>query len=50
MDMTLAQVQGYAHALAGIERSRVRSAAIAARVAQADEKAWMKFIHEDGDG
>lgn len=42
--MTLAQVDAYARALVEIERERVQAAAIAARVAQADEKGWNKWL------
>ncbi len=42
--MTLAQVDAYARALATIERERVQAAAVAARVAQADEKGWKRWI------
>lgn len=44
--MTLAQVNGYANALAGIETEKIRSAAIAARAAHAPDKAWDKFLKE----
>lgn len=42
--MTLAQVDAYARALVKIERERVQAAAIAARVAQADDKGWKRWI------
>lgn len=42
--MTLAQVDAYARALVMIERERVQAAAVAARVAQADEKGWKRWF------
>lgn len=44
MEMTLAQVSGYGRAMARIESDEMGRAAAAARVAQADEKGWKRFI------
>lgn len=46
MDMTLAQVRGFSAAVDRLERLAMSRAAIAARVAQADEKNWKKIMQE----
>ena len=47
-EMTLAQVRGYAAALASIEAERLRLAAIAARAGQADDKSWRAWLKSLG--
>lgn len=42
---TLAQMQGYGRVVARQERQRLKEAAIAARVAQAERAAWRKWIN-----
>jgi len=46
MDMTLAQVRGFMAAINRIERDAMVRAAVAARVAQAEEKGWKKVMRE----
>lgn len=52
MGYTLAQMQGYGRAVMRQERRRLKEAAIAARVAQAERAGWRKWIEalEDKDG
>lgn len=38
--MTLAQVRGYAAALAALEAERLKASALAVRAGMADEKGW----------
>lgn len=40
---TLAQLKGYGQAVQRLERRRMKEAAIAARVAQADRAGWRKW-------
>lgn len=46
--MTLAQVRGYAKALNAMETERLKTAAVAARAAQADEKGWKSWLKSLG--
>lgn len=48
LNMTLAQIDGYSKALSVIERDGIKLAAIAARVAQSDDKGWKSWLREIG--
>lgn len=44
MGYTLGQVNGYLSAIAGIERERMLSAAVANRAGMAEEKGWKAWL------
>lgn len=44
MDYTLGQVDAFAVAIARLDRCRLRDMALAARVAQFDQKSWKDFF------
>lgn len=46
MDMTLGQINGFSTAITRLETAAMTRAALAARVAQADEKNWSKIMRE----
>ncbi len=46
--MTLDQVNGYAEALARLEKGRLKEAALAVRAGMASEKGWKAWLKELG--
>lgn len=46
MDMTLGQINGFSAAITRLETDAMTRAALAARVAQADDKSWKKIMRE----
>lgn len=50
MEMTLGQINGFIAATVRADREALARAALAARVAQADEKSWKARMKEWTDG